>query len=98
MNPILKTKNRPLELADILRQHITDYKNSYPLPTLQRRIVADLLTCRTAYLDGHLQRCTHCGKERIRYHSCRNRHCPTCQHLPRERWLAARKSAIRTGI
>ena len=65
MNPILKTKNRPLELADILRQHITDYKNSYPLPTLQRRIVADLLTCRTAYLDGHLQRCTHCGKERI---------------------------------
>jgi hypothetical protein len=31
---------------------------------------------------------------RIAYHSCRNRHCPTCQHMPRERWLAKRKREI----
>jgi hypothetical protein len=31
---------------------------------------------------------------RIAYHSCRNRHCPTCQHMPRERWLAQRKREI----
>ncbi len=31
---------------------------------------------------------------RIVYHSCRNRHCPTCQHMPRERWLEKRKQEI----
>ena len=31
---------------------------------------------------------------RIAYHSCRNRHCPTCQHMPRERWLEDRKREI----
>jgi hypothetical protein len=27
---------------------------------------------------------------RYHYHSCRNRHCPKCQTLAKERWLAAR--------
>jgi hypothetical protein len=31
---------------------------------------------------------------RITYHSCRNRHCPKCQTLPKERWLAARKADL----
>ncbi len=48
----------------------------------------------TAYLGGHLERCTHCGIERIQYHSCRNRHCPKCQHMPRQQWLQARKAEI----
>lgn len=94
MTPVLRQTNRRLELADILRQHIADYQKRYPLPALQRRIVADLLNCRTATLGGQLQRCPHCGHQRIQYHSCRNRHCPTCQHLPRERWLAARTSEL----
>ena len=74
MTPTLSLTNRRLELADILRQHIADYQKRYPLPALQRRIVADLLNCRTATLGGHLQRCPHCGHQRIQYHSCRNRH------------------------
>jgi len=28
------------------------------------------------------------------YNSCRNRHCPKCQQIPRERWLEARKSEL----
>jgi hypothetical protein len=31
---------------------------------------------------------------RIRYHSCGNRHCPKCQTLTKERWLAARKADL----
>jgi len=26
----------------------------------------------------------------LRYHSCRNRHCPKCQTLAKERWVEAR--------
>jgi hypothetical protein len=47
--------------------------------------------CRTAVLGGHVARCDHCGRLRISYNSCRNRHCPKCQCLDKERWLDARK-------
>jgi hypothetical protein len=86
-------KNR-LEVADILRKHISDYQDQYPLWPEHRKIVFDLLNCRTADLGGHIERCDACGAVRITYHSCRNRHCPKCQHMPRERWLEKRKDEI----
>jgi hypothetical protein len=90
----IKIKKKPLEVAEILRKHVSDYQNQYPLWSQHRKIVSDLLACRTAKLGGHIDRCTHCGMLRITYHSCRNRHCPKCQHMPRERWLLRRKEEI----
>jgi hypothetical protein len=94
MAHIIKPEKRRLALADILRKHIADYQGHYRLFSEHRKIVFDLLNCRTAYLGGHIDRCLHCGTMRIAYHSCRNRHCPTCQHMPRERWLEKRKDEI----
>lgn len=90
----IRSSNTRLEVAEILRKHISDYQNQYPLWPEHRKIVRDLLACRTAKLGGHIDRCTHCGMLRITYHSCRNRHCPKCQHMPRERWLLKRKEEI----
>ena len=87
-------KQHRLELADVLRKHIADYQNQYPLWPEHRKIVSDLLNCRTVRLGGHIDRCNRCAALRIVYHSCRNRHCPKCQHIPRERWLAKRKDEI----
>jgi len=94
MTRIITTKRKRPEVADILRKHIGDYQKQYPLWSEHRKIVYDLLNCRTAYLGGHIERCSHCGAMRITYHSCRNRHCPTCQHIPRERWLEKRRNEI----
>jgi hypothetical protein len=94
MAQIVTPKKNRLGVADILRKHIGDYQNQYPLWPEHRKIVSDLLNCRTAYLGGHIERCNHCGTVRITYHSCRNRHCPRCQHMPRERWLEKRKDEI----
>ncbi len=94
MAQIIKPKKNRLEIADILRKHIGDYQNQYPLWPEHHKIVFDLLNCRTAALGGHIDRCSHCGTMRITYHSCRNRHCPKCQHMPRERWLEKRKDEI----
>jgi hypothetical protein len=45
--------------------------------------------CRTATLGGH--RYTYsCGHTDISYNSCRNRHCPKCQTLQKEKWIEAR--------
>jgi hypothetical protein len=94
MTQIIKPENKTPEVADILHHHLDGYKAEYPLWPEHRKIVSDLLNCRTAHLGGHIERCDACGAVRITYHSCRNRHCPKCQHMPRERWLEKRKDEI----
>ena len=94
MAQIITAKKQPLEIAHILYQHMGDYQNQYRLWPEHKKIVSDLLNCRTAHLGGHIDRCDNCGCVRIIYHSCRNRHCPKCQHMPRERWLEKRKEEI----
>jgi len=102
MNQTAKVKNRNIvaigkpsfEVADILREYIGSYQETFPLFPDHYKIVHNLLSCRTAELGGHIERCDHCGTERISYNSCRNRHCPKCQNMPRERWLDARKAEL----
>lgn len=94
MAPILSPNGERLGVARILRAHIADYHKQFPLWPEHRKIVYDLLNCRTAFLGGHIDRCDHCDALRVIYHSCRNRHCPACQHMPRERWLEQRKREI----
>ena len=94
MAQIIKLSKPKLEVADIIRKHIKDYQQSYHLWPEHFKVVSDLDHCRTAYMGGHLERCDNCGTERIMYHSCRNRHCPKCQQMPRERWLQARKEEL----
>ncbi len=50
--------------------------------------------CRTAALGGHRDQCDHCGHLEISYNSCRNRHCPKCQTLRKEKWIEARSEAL----
>jgi hypothetical protein len=57
------------------------------LTAQQRRAVRDLAACRTEALGGQLWQCDRCGKQHLVYHSCRNRHCPTCQGGERAAWL-----------
>jgi hypothetical protein len=80
-----------LEVADVVRQHGADFQEQYGevLTSGQRRLLRDLVRCRTAALGGHVERCGDCGHEVPAYNSCRNRHCPKCQGAARARWLAA---------
>lgn len=79
-----------LELAEIVRAYDDAYRRTHRLATVQRRALDAIETCRTAALGGHQETCDRCGAVRITYNSCRNRHCPKCQTLTKERWLAAR--------
>lgn len=79
-----------LEVADIFRQHGSDFRLTHPLSPEQRRVMRAIEQCRTAALGGHVEECDTCAHQRISYNSCRNRHCPKCQSLARTRWLDAR--------
>jgi hypothetical protein len=89
------SSGRPrLELADIVRAHGDAYRRTHRLASVQHRALHAIETCRTAIRGGHRETCDRCGAVRITYNSCRNRHCPKCQTLTKERWLAARKADL----
>ena len=60
----------------------------------QRRVVDQVLACRTARLGGHVDECDACGHRQISYNSCRNRHCPKCQGSAQAGWLDARQAEV----
>ena len=57
----MKPNENNLGVADILKEHIADYRVQYPLWPEHRKIVYDILNCRTARLGGHIDRCDNCG-------------------------------------
>ena len=76
------------DIADLVRLHRTALEARYPLNRQQRRVLTAIGQCRTAALGGHKEVCEHGDFEQISYNSCRDRHCPKCQALAQERWLA----------
>jgi Putative transposase/Transposase zinc-binding domain len=82
------------DIADIARAHRQELERKHFLSRSQKRVLTAISRCRTAALGGHLEVCTDCGREHPVYNSCRNRHCPKCQALAQERWIAARSARI----
>lgn len=83
-----------IELQDIFYEHGEDYRKAHRLPLNLLKAMTAIEVCRTAELGGHVDECDECGHVRISYNSCRNRHCPKCQTLAKERWLEDRKKDL----
>lgn len=82
------------DIADIVRGHRAALESKHSLSPEQKRVLTDIAQCRTATLGGHLDRCQDCGYERPSYNSCRNRHCPKCQALAQEKWIAEQQQRM----
>lgn len=82
------------EVADIARAHGHELVQRNKLNAQQKKVMTAITNCRTAELGGHIEKCDNhqCGKERYAYNGCRDRHCPKCNGLKREKWIAARKA------
>ena len=83
-----------LEVQDIFREHGKEYLEKYSPPPHVQKALRAITDCRTAKLGGHIDKCDECGYTHISYNSCRNRHCPKCQGLSKERWIAARQGEL----
>ncbi len=60
------------------------------MPRNHLRAMRAIEQCRTSALGGHKDKCDTCGHLEISYNSCRNRHCPKCQFLRKEKWIQTR--------
>lgn len=83
-----------LEVAHIFRLYGEAFRQKHRLCRAQLRAMRAIEDCRTAALGGHLYRCDGCGIEKNCYNSCRNRHCPKCQGLEKQRWLEQRRDEL----
>lgn len=82
------------EIADIFHLYGEEYKKTHAMSENQRKVMAAIMACRTAKLGGHSEVCETCGTVNHCYNSCRNRHCPKCQTIAKEKWLDARKAEL----
>jgi Putative transposase/Transposase zinc-binding domain len=78
-----------VELAEIFRPHGPAYRAKFKDHMLPSHVQAmkAIEHCRTAALGGHVYCCEHCQDYQSSYHSCKNRHCPTCQYGSANEWL-----------
>ena len=79
------------EIQDILLQYGSEYQKKHFLNRVQLKAFSALSKCRTSALGGHTTVCEDCGHMQISYNSCRNRHCPKCQTLSKEKWIENQK-------
>lgn len=85
---------RTHEVADIFRLYGRAYRKQTNLTYKKLKVMHKIEVCRTARLGGHVEQCDQCGFERIAYNSCRDRHCPKCQTMVKEKWLNDRKADL----
>ncbi|MDP9315268.1 MAG: transposase zinc-binding domain-containing protein, partial [Chloroflexota bacterium] len=79
-----------ITIDELVRRHAPAYRARYGDRLLPSHVAAlrVIERCRTPALGGHVATCSTCAVTRYQYHSCRHRHCPTCQQVRTQRWLA----------
>ena len=90
----MKEDNKSPEVADIFRGYGQQYRDKNVLTAQQYKVMKRIEICRTAALGGHVEACDRCGHTRNAYNSCRDRHCPKCQTMVKEKWLNIRKAEL----
>ncbi|MBI9095453.1 MAG: IS91 family transposase [Sphaerochaeta sp.] len=79
------------EVQDVFLKSFEKFKNNNFVSLMAQKVAKAIMGCRTASLGGHVDACPSCGYSRPSYNSCRNRHCPKCQTVKKERWIGKRK-------
>jgi hypothetical protein len=94
-NPVDPDAAKPqprLSVAEVLAAALAGGRPA--LPAHHWKTLHALWRCRTAQLGGHLYVCADCGRQHFIAHSCRNRHCPSCQRAGAEEWLARQSESL----
>lgn len=81
-------------IQDIFIKYYDNIKDGYHEYGAENKVANNIIECKTSALGANNSICYDCGYSEIHYNSCRNRHCPCCQGLVKEKWIDKRKSEI----
>ena len=87
-------RNKTDTLATVIDRFLPVLNTKAKLPVHTLRCLDAIQKCRTPYMGGHVEACNSCGKIREAYNSCRNRHCPQCGAIEKEKWVLAREADL----
>ena len=87
-------KSKPDSLAEVVGRFLPVLNSKTKLPGHTLRSLDAIEKCRTPYMGGHVEACNSCGEVRTAYNSCRNRHCPQCGAIEKEKWIMAREADL----
>lgn len=86
------------DVGGIIRDYGGEFFARHAVVSQVRKTFAALASCRTSRLGGHVEVCPDCGEIHVSYNSCRDRHCPRCQHKERSRWVEMRREEVIPGV
>lgn len=81
-------------IQQIFKKYYPSFIDIYNPSAQQAKAANSIIQCRTQELGGQSYSCEDCGHTVMRHHSCRNRHCPSCQGVNKEVWVDQRKKDI----
>ncbi len=82
-------------MKSVLVEHLPAYRESHTLSPHQSQVCQHILTCHTPALGAADElRCTQCEYRVDCYHSCRDRHCPSCQRDASVAWCERQRESL----
>lgn len=81
-------------MAQVIENFQCELNAQRTIPAYKLKALDALQKCRTSYMGGHIEACEGCGEIRIANNSCRNRHCPQCGAIDKEKWVMAREADL----
>ncbi|GLC81769.1 IS91 family transposase [Lacrimispora brassicae] len=81
-------------VQDIFYRFYPGYLEKYTPSAVQSKTATSIMNCKTGAYGVNVDVCKDCGCIQVHYNSCRNRCCPMCQVLPKEKWMDLRREDV----
>ena len=81
-------------IQNIFLRFYPSYLDKYTPSPQQSKVANCIINCKTGAYGANVSMCEDCGHLQIHYNSCRNRCCPMCQALPKEKWMDKRREDV----
>ena len=81
-------------IQDIFLKFYPKYLEKYTPSPEQAKVANCIINCKTGAYGANVSICEDCCHLQIHYNSCRNRCCPMCQALPKEKWMDKRREDV----
>ena len=81
-------------VQEIFHKFYPGYLEQYSPSAIQSKAARNIMNCKTGAYGANISICEDCGNVHIHYNSCRNRCCPMCQAVPKEKWMDARREDV----
>src|SRR5699024_11649512 len=89
--------NKPT-VQDIFHRFYPAYLEKYTPSPEQAKAARNIINCKTGAYGANVSICEDiCGAVQIHYNSCRNRCCPMCQAVPKEKWIDRKSTRLNSS-